>query len=402
MRRLVALALLATTGVSSVAPQVSAVEAPYAIRLLGSYDGYLSQSAFEGRRIVTDNGDGFTTYRRAKTEPMVRRVRRYLCRAGGRSISVWRGFVIQSVSDGTTELSETCNNTDDSINKQGIRIIDARDPRHPKQVKFLETPCGSADHSFLPVGRVIFIYDIHELPLCTEDRTSPEPLYLHVFRFDPRHPRRAQLAAQPNSEGMEACDRTSVHVERKLLACTALNRVALFSLEDPANPRFIASESFDEPGVVGQWLESTFSWDGELLVVQGYCKLLVLDVTEPADLVERSRISSPRGSCPSGFVRAQSLNFVPMRARHRRVGVMPWGEDGFSVFDLTDPSNPTELSHYGDHRVQYAYWYNGRVYAGARSGRKEKILVLKVRGLNRRAAYFYNRMLPHTQLEDFR
>lgn len=359
--------------------------------------------AFEGKRFISQGGRaaGFASYRISAANPFVRTNGSYECPADGHSISLWHGFVIQSTSV-PSERSSTCNNTDESAGKEGIRIVDARDASRARQVKFFPTECGSYGHTLMPVGRIAYIYDVHHLPACTDSPTNPEPLYMRVFRFDPEHPRRAEIVGQPDSGFTEACDRLSVHVERALLACTSLNRLILFDVSDPPNPREIGLLTFNS----GLLWESSFSWDGNYLVIGQWggtgsvssCDVLIVDVRDPSVPVESGRLSPPRtpDSCSSPW----SVGVIPMKDPNDRLAVVGWRSEGVSIVDFSEPTAPVELAHYGDEYVERAYWYNGRIY-GFGSLKSYKGIVLKLEGTGRRSAHFLERYTPHTQYADF-
>lgn len=351
--------------------------------------------AFEGRRFVTQGGlPGFGSFRMKSRAPYVGWQSAYLCFGSGHSVSLWHGFVIQSIRGNQDVSTKSCNNTDDSAGKQGLRIIDARDPLRPRQIKFLETNCGSWDHSFFPVGRIIYIYDVHDLPVCPQSRTDPEPLYMRVFKLDPEHPRRARLVSEPDSARTEACNRLFVHVERALLACTSLNRVVLFDLSDPVNPEPLGVVAIkDVVDLVG---ESSFSWDGDHLLVAGDCDLIVIDVSDPTAPVEAARLAATRanGAC------TRSVSVLPAKDPDVRLAIIGWGGAGLSIVDFSDPAAPVERDYYAED-IDWAYWYNGRIYAWTQS-RKPRGLVLKLEGAGRQTMHFFNRFTPHTQFEDFR
>jgi hypothetical protein len=359
--------------------------------------------AFERNRLLSDSGWGFTIARLSRTAPFARVQTRFSCpTSGGRSISLWKGFVVQSGYPSEGDKSPGCRNTDPKVTGGGIRFVDARDPRHPKQVRYIEPSCEtrSPGHALLPRGRVTYVYDVWELPYC--DFSNPEPLYMKVIRFDPDHPRRARTVSTPDTGAIEGCDRLTVHVERRLLACSAINRLVLFDLSDPANPSFLGFMPYNS----GFLWEASFTWDGDYLIVGQYlvggdgCDLIIVDVRDPRLPIEAGRLDPPRaspGSCPNPF----SVQVLPTEDEDRYLAVVGWSGSGMSVVDFTDPAAPTEYAYFAGGNISFAYWYNGRIYAQQTNG-KDKMVILELEGADETSMHYFRRFYPHTQYESFR
>lgn len=369
------------------------------MRLLASYKTRaVGPMSFEGRWLVrdaeTENG-GFLMSRLAADARLVRDRTTFDCPgSGGRTISRWKGFVIAS---GYLE-GGPCGDGNSGNSQAGIRIVDVRDPARPQQVAFLEGSCEirSPGHALLPLGDVVYIYDVWELPFCSAP--EPEPMYMKVIRLDADRPGGARAVSTPATGPVEGCDRLTVHVKRRLLACSAINRVLLFDLTDPANPqpRGIAALN------AGFLWEASFTWDGHYLVMGQYiggpdsCDLIIVDVRDPDMPVEAGRLDPPRtdpGECPSPF----SVSVLPTRDPQRYLAVVGWNQAGITVIDFSDPTRPKEIAFY-EEDVTFAYWYNGRVYAGA--GRR--LLVLKLARADRDTMNYFRRFYPHTQYADFK
>lgn len=402
MRWAVALIIATSVGLGCVSTSLSAApERSDNIRVLARFSHRSGPMAFEGDRVLSDSGWGFTISRLSRRAPYLSPETKFVCpTSGGRSISLWRGFVIQSGRQGEDEKnSPHCNDTDPTVAGHGIRIVNVRVPYQPRQVRYLEPSCyrWSPGHALFPLGRVAYIYDVWELPYC--DAHDPEPLYMKVIRFDPDHPRRARTVSTPDTGGVEGCDRVTVSVARRLLACSAINRLSLYDLTDPANPRSLGVMTFNS----GFLWEASFTWSGDYLVVGQYigggdgCDLIIVDVRNPSLPLEAGRLSPPRaapGSCPNPF----SVQVLPTRDQDRYLALVGWSSSGLSVVDFTDPSAPLEHAFYAGHAVRYAYWYNGLIYALTTD---DEMLVLKLQGANEDSMRYFRRFYPHTQYESF-
>lgn len=401
-RRLVSLGAILTLAASLASDAVSArqgVEHSDNMRLLGSYKHVEGPMAFEGNRLVTESGQGFLISQISRRSPHVRPLGSFRCPGGGRTISLWQGYVIQSGDRGNFEgQSPGCNNSR-STASSGIRIVDARDPQRPREVALLEGSCSqhSPGHALFPRGEVVYIYDAYELPWCTAN--EPEPLYMKVIKFDSARPRRARTVSTPETGNVEGCDRLTVHRERRLLACSAINRLQLFDLSDPVNPVAIGTM----PMRSGFLWEASFTWDGRYLLAGQYlqggdsCDLIIVDVSDPRLPMEAGRMAPPRsqpGSCRYPF----SVSVIPTKDEQRRLAVVGWQGSGVSVVDFSDPTSPREHAYYGAPGVNWAYWYNGRIYALSEG----RMLVLKLEETGLGSTHRLERFYPHTQAEAFR
>ena len=397
-------------------------------RVLTRLEAPAGPLAFEGNRFVMETGDGFdevgtgvALYRMSRERPYVRFEGTSSCPSGGRTISLWRGFVIQSVPGedpfpgmNDTPLDAGCENESGSAAKRGIRILDAREGRGFQEVAFLETPCGSIGHALVPKGDNVYILDAYDLPACRSNPGAAEALSMRVFKLDPSRPRQVRQVSGPGSGEVEACDRMTVHVKRALLACTVVDRLAIWDVSDPPNPIPLGLLLLPSNSL---W-ETSFSWDGRYLLAghwssEEQCELFVIDVRDPDAPAHVGSFPAPVGPSPD-CEPPISVSVIPTKDRSRRVALVGWRGAGLLVIDFSDPSRPRQIARYDKESIDLATWYNGRIYAVSRWGpldapgvfpaakAEPSITVLKLPGLDRDRVQLFERHNPHTQAELFR
>lgn len=395
--------------------------------------GYM---AFEGDILVSGSGfdqitedkeelslaRGFGVFRILPEAPYLKQLSFHRCSSGQQGdISIWKDFVFLSVTDSNNYSSATCNNTDDSVGKFGIRIVDISDPRRPRQVKFVETTCGSQMHTVVPGSDgKIYIYDAHG-GACTLG--SPTPSFrMDVVRFDPEHPRRASIATAPPLGAQDGCVDIAVFMPRNLAACMSYARATLYDISDPLNPETLYE--IVPPGAVNM-NEAGFTWDGEVLILsdQGegggvaaacsggastpdlfFYKLHSESEPTPLGKYEAERVVVPSAERRFFGCFPWDFTIVPTKDRSRYVAAVGFMAGGMSLIDFTDPAAAEEIAYFmatdgeiSTSDIAHAYWYRGRFYAGEWQTKKG-IRVLKVDGFSRRTVRDMWRHNPQTQI----
>lgn len=395
--------------------------------------GYM---AFQGDILVSGGGfdqvteetpetslaKGFGVFRILPQAPFLKQLSFYRCASGQQGdISIWKNYVFLSVNKGNDYTSPVCNNTDDSKGKFGIRIVDISDPRRPRQVKFVETACGSQMHTLVPgQDGLVYIYDAHGGACMTG---SPTPSFrMDVVRFDPERPRRARVVTAPNLGTQDGCTDIAVFMPRYLAACMSYARAALYDISDPLNPEFLYE--IVPPGATNL-NEAGFSWDGEVLVLtdQGeglgfgaacsggasspdffFYKLHSESAPTPLGTYTMERVVVP--SSDRRFVACFPWDFtvVPMKDRSRYVAAVGFMAGGMSLIDFQDPAAAEEIAYYmatdgeiSTSDIAHTYWYRGRFYAGEWQTRKG-IRVMSVDGFSRDTVRDMWRYNPQTQI----
>ncbi|MDQ3877519.1 MAG: hypothetical protein M3290_04110, partial [Actinomycetota bacterium] len=113
-----------------------------------------SDMTFKGNLAVAGSYEGIGLFRILPQAPYLKQITFYQCPAAQDDVSIVGHFLIASIdSPGSNSVKNgVCNNTDDSVGKEGIRIVDISNPAQPRQVKFVETDCGSHTHTVVPDG----------------------------------------------------------------------------------------------------------------------------------------------------------------------------------------------------------------------------------------------------------
>lgn len=418
----------------------------------------LRRLVFQGNRAVASSRYGIYIYRLLKRAPYIEQISFYECRGGTVSsdISVWGKYIFQSIPDefpyfpnadleydyNTTE-SETCNNTDDSLKKGGIRVIDISDPTRPTQVKFFEFPCGSMNHTLVPNGEKLYIYA--PIP-CDEDAPSlPEQLpsrlrsirpltfQIHVLEFDVDDPQRSKPAGTPQLDepgGQWGCHDITVFPARDVAACpqffNAVLKTSLLDISDPANPKAISH--FELPAQSSWMAHAAFTWDGDYLLLAdtgraGYtlmddlnqcseegneeriASVWVYDVSNKRKPIYVSNYSLRRnGYDTEGPCSPWEINMVPTVDMARRLAVVGWMSGGMTLIDLSKSSHPEEIGYWQPGSpptdIMGAYFYNGRIYA---ADLHTGLRVFELDGFGSKTTKSYAvRMNAQTQLLEFR
>lgn len=422
----------------------------------------IRRMVFQGDQAVASTQRGISIYRLLDREPYIEELSTYRCRGGSASadISIWGDYVFQSIADEfpyqphsaeemNRDRSKVCNNTDDSHEKGGIRVIDISDPRRPTQVNFFELACGSMNHTLVPDARRLYIYA--PTP-CHEDFKMPSQVgdldprlrafrlptfQIKVLRFDPRNPERDYAVRAPTLDdptdlshpGMQfGCHDITVFPAKDLAACPQFfneaARTSLLNISDPVNPRVIAHLPVPAEST---WMSyAAFTWDGNyvllsdtgrarysLLPFLSQCAqgqeqaagLWIYDISEPKDPHMVSEFSLPRqGTDANNPCTPWEINMIPTRDPDQHTAVVGWNTGGMTVIDFRQPAIPRELAHWQPQpasQIMGSYFYNGLIYSleywtgGVR--------VFEVEGFGPKTTKSYAvRMNPQTQLIEFR
>ena len=365
---------------------------------------------------------GFGIFRILPRAPYLKQLSFFRCSSGQQGdISIWKGFVFLSVSGANEYTSKTCNNTDDSAGKTGVRVVDISDPRHPRQVRFIDTSCGSTIHTLVPgKNGVAYIYEPNG-GACPTGSASPS-FRMDVIRFDPNRPRKADVVTAPNLQGQDGCMDIAVFMPRRLAACMMLYHVSLYDISDPLNPKFL--KEITPPGAANM-NEAGFTWDGNVLILsdQGegagltaacsgdastpdFFFYAIEDINDPTLLGTYSAERTVVPDTDRRFIGCMPWDFtiVPTKDPTRYKAAVGYMAGGMSLIDFSVPSAATEIAYYvamdgetSASDVAHNYWYRGRFYVGEGQTRKG-IRVMKIDGFSRANVRDMSRYNPQTQV----
>lgn len=331
---------------------------------------------------------GVALFRITADERFVRQLSFYRC-DGWREVAVWKRWAFQSVYSGdssdaaqarndNTFESDTCNSTDDSTGRFGLRVIDISDPRRPYQIDFIDTPCGVGPFALFPRRGKLYVLSNSG---CADTLGNPAAngIYgdLEVLVFDPRRPRSGRLGGRPPILPMAGCVDIAVLVSRDLMSCANLDHFALFDLSDPPNPTPFAAEPTTVADANGL-SASAFTWDGQYLAIleaaniytsdmhQRVCsedasvgpKIRFFNIEDPAAPQAVSTWTLPRAPC-APF----SIQMLPSQDRY--LVSVTYGSSGFEVIDFSDPTSPRSAGGLLPDEVARAGATEGREFFGA-------------------------------------
>ena len=162
-----------------------------------------------------------------------------------------RRLRLDRLPSSNSEESPTCNNTatnnsQSSLGKEGMRIVDISDVRQPRQAGFVETECGSHTHTLIPGEGTRYIY-VAVLPAdsgraSATSSTIPEG-EISVVEFPNGRPgpgpgasgsRRAPADRTPTRSG---CHDIGVMPAQDLAVAACLGAWAVLDISDPGATR---------------------------------------------------------------------------------------------------------------------------------------------------------------------
>ena len=394
-----------------------------------------SDLAFQGNLLVAGTFEGTAFYRILKRRPYVRQIGFHDCPGSQGDISIWGRYVVVSVDAPATNIgkSNICNNTDNSERKEGIRIIDISDMRQPRQVKFVETQCGSHTHVLLPKDNNLFVY-VNSYPIVQEPACNQANHQIFsIIKFPQRRPRLAKvIGTHPVPQPSIGCHDTTVYPARNLAVAACLQNTLVLNISKPGVPKTLATITNPE---INFHHSSSFTWDGRYVIVSdeyngaagpGGCvgdkdsmigAMWFYDIGKngtPSNPIEAGHYSLPRvpptDPDPQRTFRCTThlYNILPMRNPRRYVAAASYYQGGLSVVDFSDPAAPKELGHYMPVRADgttadswAAYWYNGRIYSNDHKS-KHGIRVFRMWNTGeRKVRFFRTRFNPQVQLRQF-
>lgn len=388
-----------------------------------------SDLAFQGDLVVAGTYDGIGLFRILNRKPYLEQISFYNCPGAQGDVSVFGDYVFYSIDSASSneQRNAVCNNTDDSAGKEGVRIVDISDPRNPRQVKFVETQCGSHTHTLLPDGRDLYIY-VLSYPIVQE--TSCHVVNhrrISVIRLPGGDAQKAKVVSMPEVTTTIGCHDVSVYPAKKLAAAACISEGQIWDIRDPDDPQVVAR--IYNP-LVNIWHSGGITWDGKYAVfgdeflgsITGTCTgpkdnpvgaMWFYDLSEPTSPRLAGYYGVPQmhpvpgGPDEASYLKCTTHNYniVPMRDPKRYVAVVAHRSAGISAVDFSDPGSPKTIGLFqADEALPdpwAAYWYNGRVY----SNDNDSLLgigVFELQGAGRpETRYFDDRLNPQTQVSDF-
>ena len=337
-----------------------------------------SDLAFQGDLLVAGAYEGFGLFRILDKAPYVEQLSFFDCPGTQGDVSIWGDYVFISMEHQSAfytrvtneKVSPTCN-AEGSAGQEGIRIVDISDPRAPKQVKFVPITCGSHNHTLIPDGDKMYIYN-SALPLYQIDDYVQYCNRLSIVEFPIDDPTQAAIASEPSMDLEIGCHDVTVFPKLDLAAGACWMDSYLWDISNPAEPKTVSKLPSD-------WVEghhaAAFTWDGRYLAVgqeSGDCtgkegEIVFYDIRDPKKPKKVGRFHLPRAVTGS-FCWSHNFATVPTKDKSRYVLTAGFYNGGVSVIDFSKPARAKEigyaaLSQNGVLPEPWgAYWYNGRIY----------------------------------------
>lgn len=402
MRRLVALAItgMAAASLSGVGPAGAQDVHSDNIRRLAQTGIVLQQDdpttkdvneevrgqgtdlAFEGDTMVAGSFQGFGIFKLFRSEPYIKQIGLAYCPGGQGDVSVYGDLVFVSVdapqvrNDGSESNGE-CDSKEASRTDylrgttwEGVRIFDISDPRQPQLVKALEVDCGSHTHTLLPHRDKLYLY-IHSYPLVSG--IGPPCNYAthkknFIAEVNLEDPTKTKVVGSLDLSPAPGCHDVSFYPEVGLAAAACLVESQVWDINNPVKPKILSR--IHSPFILHH--SAAFSWDGKTMLIgdehagaaagtacapgdpdSPFGAMWFYDISDPTSPKEIGHFGPPRMAVPdspNGVTRHSctnhNFNVLPMKNPDKQIVSTSWYAAGLSVIDFSDPSQPKEIAYY--------------------------------------------------------
>lgn len=321
---------------------------------------------------------------------------RYTYAVGDKTVSIVDRSTLKVV--GELECPEGIGGTEvESLNKgfiafdasggcgiPGVAIVDVRDPKHPRIVGGSD-PVRSHTITAYPGKPIIYV---SPNGCCGDARGGIEEI------IDARDPKDVKIL-RFNSAGLGCHDVGFLITKKlKLAACAGGAETQLWDVSDPLAP--VTLSRIPTPQVFFNH-SAMISPDGKLLVVGDEAHgvtscagtptgaLWFYDISNPAAPMLQGYYNIDRGSAVSSFwatpeawCSAHMYYFKP----GTRLLTTAWYQGGLNVLDLKDPRSPQEVAYYqadGDFSPWAAYWDGNRIWTADEHAENGGIEIFEVK-----------------------
>ena len=360
--------------------------------------------AFKGRWLFDGNYNGFQVFDIKKpTAPQ--RVAQVVCPGGQADLSVYRDILVMSVDSSRSD--DSCRSTPLGATEraawEGLRIWDVSNPRKPEYVAAVETDCGSHTHTLAPTrdGRDLFVYVSSYSP--SEDYPDCQTPHdkISVVKVPVADPAGARVASEPvlfpeggnpggpvplaTSSATSGCHDITAYPAKDLAAGACMGDGILMDISNRAKPK-VTNVVTDDLNFAF-WHSATFNNAGTKVLFTDELGGGSLPTCHPGfgpfkgadgiyDIVDgqlefRSYYKIPRIQALTENCVAHNGSLVPVPGKD--IMVQAWYQGGFSVFDFTDSTTPTEIAYWDRGPISTTdlalggawsvYWYNGYIYS---------------------------------------
>lgn len=295
------------------------------------------------------------------------------CVGSGYDVGLWKNVAVMSSdsASGNSSTKEDGCNVKGTDGQEGIRLVDISDRARPKEIKFVETQCGSHTNIVVPRKEKAFVY-VQSYPASTSGACPSAHGIISVV--DITNPAKAKVVSQPSVSPAVGCHDGAIAGDLAYMAC--LSEGQIWNISDPLQPE-ILSHINDVPDAI--WHSADTSNTGKFAIFgfesfgpgNSSCTgagqgtggaLWFYDVADPANPIQLGHFVPPR--VIEGLCTAHNFNVIPRIERNALVTA--WYAGGFMVVDFTDPAAPVEFGHYLPESTSTwdAKWYRGKAYVG--------------------------------------
>ena len=245
MRKLISLLLSAALGAAlpaSAAPPPEA-DASENVKFVGNTPlGGANDVVFtdDGYAVVGTNGSGeqaglwiVDVRNPRKPKP----VGHLPCAGSGYDVGLWNDIAVMSIdsASGNSSTSESGCNVDGTENTEGIRLVDISNRARPREVKFVETPCGSHTNiTFDHNGRGL-VY-VQSYPASTSGACPSAHGIISVV--DITNPAKAEIVSSPSVVPAVGCHDGAIAGDLAYMACLTEGQV--WDISDPLEPEILS------------------------------------------------------------------------------------------------------------------------------------------------------------------
>jgi hypothetical protein len=203
------------------------------------------------------------------------------------------------------------------IFSHGFTVVDVRDPREPRPIRFVPSMKMCWSGNLQAHGDLLFVSNTYD-PL--QDPTVDEPTYY----------------GKPAAEFMKPEERS-------------VGGLQVYDISNPGEPREIGEMRVEGKGIHRSWYAGgDFAYSAGLL--EGYCDsiFMVVDVRDPSEPSEVGRwwipgMWSAGGETPSWSTGDRYALHHPIIAHD--IAYASWRDGGLTLLDVKDPSRPALISH---------------------------------------------------------
>lgn len=303
----------------------------------------------------------------------------------------WVGsYIVQSHDSGGDNV-----NCAPGQGEEGIRVIDAKNPRKPHSIGFAETIHGS--HNLTTIGDTGLVYNAsYNLgnPAAVDGvsiidvAANPENPPVRFLEF-PDADASGEHEQMTNNSGTTptsmGCHDIGLDLDHDRAFCAGITETMIWDISDPRNPSIETiirnpdvsihhgaqvNASGDVLLVQDEWLGAAGANTGCLAPDQPSGTIWFYDISDPKNPQPKSYWSAPRPDPTSDFCTTHFFGTFEMPGENgeaRDMVVTSYYQHGVWVVDFSDPSAPTTHAFYEPDGANFwaAYPYRGKLYASS-------------------------------------